>query len=140
MIAYILAALLSFSTGRQVEVGLASVYGFGERWHGPTMANGRLLVEYPDTVATRNFPFGARVRVCALAKKPRCVSAINRDRGPFGTIRKDGQPGWMVAPKGPDGKRQPLPGWKFRGVIDLYWPVARRLGIRGLTPVLVMER
>ena len=117
-----------------IEVGLASVYGLGEKWSGDVTASGQPV---GIGIAHRTLPLGTRVVVCRLDRL-RCYRTRVWDSGPFGTVRIDGQPGWQVAPK--DGRtRRPAPGWRFRGIADLSVEVATALGYRdGLRPVLVV--
>lgn len=126
-----MALLLFVLSLLPVDVGLASVYGFGEPWSGDVTASGQPVGR---GIAHRTLPLGQRVLVCRL-DRPRCMRTLVLDRGPYGCVPLEGE-GWRVGGGRP--RRCPL-GWRWRGVADLSEEVAEVLRFRqGLRPVLVV--
>lgn len=98
-------------------IARAGVYAQpGDRWD-----NGQLAcpgVPSPYGVAHRTLPCGTRVVLCY---RGRCVTSLVVDSGPWGAT---------------DGKRyrtmpKLLPGWAYRGQMDIRAGTARALGFRG---------
>jgi rare lipoprotein A len=62
--------------------GYASHYGHGDNFHGRTAADGSRFNAYGLTLASRNLPFGVKVKVTNPATG-KSVIAKSTDRGPF---------------------------------------------------------
>ena len=131
-----LAAFIQLIPLQPPAVGLVSVYDYvGDKWAGPpryacqrrlTAAWGRRgwLLARAIGVASRSLPCGTRVQLCRL--DGRCATAIVVDRGPYGALTREG---WKLRAK-------LRPGERWRGYFDLRPPVAARLGLRGIEPML----
>lgn len=76
---FVLFPLYSF-TAEKSFYGLASWYGGGEPLNDYT-ANGEMFNPYRYTCATREFPFGSRLKVTNLSNGKSIVVRVN-DRGP----------------------------------------------------------
>lgn len=115
----ITAALLAQALPPAVY-SLAGTYGTpGDRWDNGELAC-RVSRDTADRegVAHRSLPCGTRLVICAR----RCGRAVVTDRGPYGAT--DGHR-YRVQTRGP------LPGWHYRGDLDLRQGVARSIGYRG---------
>lgn len=122
----------------RAEVGLAAVYGFaGDRYDNGHWACRAVLQHQLGRggwqralargIAHRTLPCGTQVELYDL-RSQRHTSAVIVDRGPHGQVLPSGR--WTA-------RRQLLPGARWRGIVDLLPPVARRLGLTGLDPVIV---
>lgn len=72
-------------------------------------------------LALREGACGEQVQICTLGG--RCQTAYRVDSGPYGAVDRAGR--YRV-------RRQGLrPGERWRGLADLRWSLARRLGVSG---------
>ena len=73
-------AISSFSAGAIAETRMrASWYGRVDGFHGRTTANGEVFNADAYTAASKELPFGTRLRVCL----DRCTTVRVNDRGPY---------------------------------------------------------
>ena len=70
------------SSGRSVQYGKASFYGYGDGFHGRKTASGEIFDRNALTAAHPSLPFHTMCRVTNLANNKNVMVRIN-DRGPF---------------------------------------------------------
>lgn len=120
-------------------MGLASTYGYpgtGDPLSGKSLRCQRFMSPrayqkaLPIGVAHRTLPCGTKVLIWDL-RTGRRARAIVIDSGPYGALLPSGR--WVIKRRASD------PG-VWRGVLDVLPPVAARLGLTGLDPVIVQVR
>jgi hypothetical protein len=120
------------------ETGLASRYGYpgdpyepiGQPYACEAILKHRWgLKQWQQVVkqgiAHRSLPCGTPLLICRTASS-QCTRAIVVDRGPYGALDRHGH--WHARKRLPAGER-------YRGIVDLLSPVAKKLGIRGIEKV-----
>lgn len=131
LLAPLCAAALLLPPG--AEVGRASTFGQpGDRWAGGRMRCQRLMSPaayrraLPYGVAHRRYPCGTELAIYD-ARTGRSSRGVVLDAGPWGAIHRGR---WRI-------KRSEREPGRWRGVLDVLPPVARRLGLTGLDPVVL---
>ena len=122
------------------ETGLASRYGYPGDPYEPigqpyaceaTLKHRWGLKQWKQVVkqgiAHRSLPCGTQLLICRTAS-PQCTHAIVVDRGPYGALDLHGR--WHARKHLHEGER-------YRGIVDLLSPVAKKLGIRGIEKVVL---
>ena len=116
-----------------MQFGLASRYGDpGDRYAGRTLTCHRFMeprsfrAAIAQGCAHRWLPCGTRLLV-GNTRTGRIGACTVVDRGPYGAMHRGR---WVI-------KRRARDPGTWRGVLDLLPPVASRLGLNGLEPVLV---
>ncbi len=115
---------------------MASRFGDpGDRWAGGRLRCQRLMSPrafrraLPYGVAHRTLPCGAELRIYDL-RTGRASRAVVLDAGPWGAIHRGR---WRV-------KRTEQEPGRWRGILDTLPPVAARLRLTGLDPVLLQVK
>lgn len=128
------------------QKGLASLYDFkGDKYSGQHVyaCERRLKLKvsvgvWKDMldkgVAHRRLPCGTKLKICTessiMKKSPICTTVYVIDRGPYGALNKKNE--WFVRAKLNSGER-------WRGIMDLRPPVAKRLAFNGLERIRVFR-
>lgn len=85
VVAVSLGALAPIST-QAATCSYASHYGIGDGYNGRTTANGERFDAYGNSAASRDLPFGTKLRVTNQSNGRSVVVRIN-DRGPYVSSR-----------------------------------------------------
>ena len=123
------------------EFGKASVFAIhGDKYNPenkPLACESRIIRKHGHTywqkilthgVAHRTLPCGSKIRVYIIGKKRvRSSYAYVVDRGPYGVVH-NGR--WRL-------RRKLYPGERYRGILDVLAPLAKKLNVSGIFFVVV---
>jgi hypothetical protein len=137
-----------------VQVGIGSPYWPRDGHCGLIRADGKAFTADDDHIANRELPLGTPVLLCNLHSL-HCTTTHVRDRGTFGFCQHKVQraprcppppPFWKIGRGCPRGYRYVVRTHRrrgecgyYRGIADLTLPVARRIALNGLRPIVVVR-